>query len=63
MDSIVKFFAGKKTYLTMACIIIFGAIDAWNEYCGTAGCKVVEIPSIVFVGLGALGVYTRKVAK
>ena len=59
----MKWLEGKKTYLVMACIIIFGALDAWNEYCLGGTCKVVEIPSFVFSLLGALGIYTRKVAK
>ena len=54
---------GKKTYVTMACIIIFGALDAWNEYCGNGSCKVIHVPSLVFVLLGSLGIYTRSVAK
>jgi hypothetical protein len=58
-----KFLEGKKTYLVMACIIIFGALDAWNEYCGNGSCKVIEIPTFVFSLLGFLGIYTRKVAK
>ena len=58
-----KILDGKKTYLTMACIIIFGALDAWNEYCGNGSCKVIQVPSILFVILGALGIYTRSVVK
>ena len=63
MGKILKALEGKKTYLTMALVIIFGALDAWNEYCGNGSCKVIQVPSVIFVILGALGVYTRKVAK
>lgn len=58
-----KFLDGKKTYLTMACIIAFGVLDAWNAHCGTAGCKTIEVPAIVFSVLGALGIWTRAVTK
>ena len=63
LDKINKFLDGKKTYITMACVIIFGALDAWNEYCGNNLCYVVHVPSIVFVGLGMLGIYTRSAVK
>jgi hypothetical protein len=59
----MKWLEGKKTYLVMACIIIFGALDAWNEYCGNSSCKVIEIPTFVFSLLGALGIYTRSQVK
>jgi hypothetical protein len=59
----MKFLEGKKTYAVMACIIIFGALDAWNEYCLGGTCKVITIPTYVFSLLGMLGIYTRKVAK
>ena len=59
----MKWLEGKKTYLVMACVIVFGALDAWNQYCGGAGCKVIEIPAYVFSILGFLGIYTRSVAK
>jgi len=54
---------GKKTYLVMAAVVIFGAIDAWNEHCGFAGCKLIEVPKWIYPILGTLGVYTRSVAK
>ena len=63
MDKIMKALEGKKTYLVMACIIIFGALDAWNEYCLGGTCKVITVPTYVFSLLGVLGIYTRKVAK
>ena len=63
-STVWKLLEGKKSYLVMTVIIVFGAIDAWNAHCGaTQGCKVVEIPAIVFTVLGALGIWTRAVAK
>jgi len=59
----LSFLEGKKTYLVMICVIVFGALDAWNGYCATEACKVIEIPAYVFSILGALGIYTRIVAK
>jgi hypothetical protein len=54
-----KFLEGKKTILTCAAIAIFGGIDAMNA----AGLTNIQIPAIVFSILGALGIWTRAVAK
>lgn len=57
---------GKKTYATMAVIIILAGINGWNEYCllnnVPAFCMQIIVPEWVFGVLGALGIYTRKVA-
>ena len=58
-----KFLEGKKTYIVLGLTILFGALDAYNEYCGGAGCKTFQVPSIVFSILGGLGLWTRAVAK
>ena len=59
----MDFLKGKKTYITMAVLIILGGIDGYNQYCnGGAGCKLVQIPGFVFSILGMLGIYTRSVA-
>ena len=63
MDKLMKLLEGKKTYLVMACVIVFGALDAWNQYCGTASCKVIEVPTFIFTLLGILGIYTRSAVK
>lgn len=62
-SSMWKILEGKKTYITMALIVIFGGLDAWNTHCITEGCKVINIPPFVFSVLGALGIWTRAVAK
>ena len=64
----LKFLDGYKTYITMAVIIILAVINGWNEYCGGLieapnWCIDIAIPEYVFAILGALGIYTRKVAK
>ena len=59
---------GKKTYIVMGITIILGLIESWNGYCAglvepMKWCVNINIPEIVFVILGALGIYTRAVAK
>ena len=58
-----KALEGKKSFIVAGLTLAFGALDVWNQYCGGAGCKVIEIPAIVFTVLGALGLWTRSVAK
>ena len=58
-----KLLDGKKTYIVLILTIVFGALDTWNAHCGTQGCKMIEVPAIVFSVLGALGLWTRAVAK
>lgn len=59
----MNFLKGKKTYITMAVLIILGGIDGYNQYCnGGVGCHVIQVPGFVFSILGVLGVYTRSVA-
>lgn len=60
----LKALEGKKTYLTMAVIIILGGLEAYNQHCVASGtCSAFQVPGFVFTVLGFLGVYTRKVAK
>jgi len=63
-----KFLEGKRTYATMAVIIILAVINAWNGYCqGLAVvpsyCVSIAVPEWVFAILAALGIYTRAIAK
>jgi len=53
---------GYRTYITMVVMIVLGAIEGWNQYCGGTGCKIVEVPGFVFSILAALGIYTRSIA-
>ena len=55
----VKFFEGKRTYLTMAVVIILAVINSLND----GGYTHIHVPDIVFSILGALGIYTRAIAK
>jgi len=64
----LKFLEGKKTFLTMAVIIILAAVNGWNEYCKgleviPSYCVNIAVPEWVFALLGALGIYTRAIAK
>ena len=54
-----KWLEGKKTYMVMAVTLILGAIEAGQQ----AGIITWQIPGLVFTILGALGWYTRSVAK
>lgn len=59
----MDFLKGKKTYITMAVLIILGAIEGYNEYCnGGVGCKVIQVPGFIFSALAVLGIYTRSQA-
>ena len=63
-EKMFNFLAGKRTYITMALIIIFGALDAYNGHCLTTElCKSFAVPAWIFSILGALGIYTRSIAK
>ena len=59
MQAFLKFIEGKKTIFICATIAVFGAIDAMNS----AGMTHIQVPEIVFTVLGALGIYTRSIAK
>ena len=59
----MKFLEGKKTYLVMAAVVIFGGIDAWNQHCMLNSCLIINVPAWVFSLLGVLGIYTRAVVK
>ena len=66
----MKLLDGKKTYLTMLVVIVLAGIDAFNGYCGgltenaPAICgSAFQVPEFVYAILGALGIYTRSVAK
>lgn len=51
---------GKRTYITMAVVIILGAIDSYNQHCiTTSTCKAFQVPGFVYSVLGALGIWTR----
>ena len=58
-NPMLKFLQGKKTYLVMIATIIIGGIDTANQ----AGVIHFTIPAIAYTVLGALGIYTRAVAK
>lgn len=60
-----KLLAGKKTFIVMGVVIILGAIESYNQHCGNPVnlCKALDIPPFVYSALGALGIWTRKVAK
>lgn len=67
MGKLLDFMRGRRTYATMAVIIILGLIDGWNSSCASmpdpvAWCINVRIPEWVFALLGALGIYTRSLA-
>lgn len=55
---------GLRTYLTLGALIVLGAIDTYNGYCvsNALTCKAFNVPEIVYVVLGGLGIYTRSLA-
>lgn len=55
----MKWLEGKKTILTCAVIAVLGAIDSLNG----AGLIHFSVPDWVFIILGGLGIYTRRIAK
>jgi hypothetical protein len=52
---------GFKTYITLGVIVLLGALDAYNGYCvsNALTCKAFNVPEIIYVILGTLGIYTR----
>ena len=64
----MSFLEGKKTYITMAVIIVLSAIGGWNDYCSNlleapSYCININVPTWLFTLLGTLGIYTRSAVK
>lgn len=55
---------GFKTYITLGLLVAFAGLDAYNGYCvsNSIVCKSFNVPEIVYVVLGSLGIYTRSIA-
>lgn len=66
MDKLLEKLKGKRTYLTLAVVMVLGLIDTWNQYCTGVDvvpfCKQINVPGFVFTVLATLGIYTRSLA-